>query len=215
MALACNTSLQQLGEASPRPPGLLQICSPGDLGLYPTVPSAFLLLLSSSRSKGAERCGEGPGELGSCSAEDHGEHSSQRKHLGLGQLCPGAPHLVTTGFLPDLRWNSIGLLGGRALVNCLPRNRGLWKLELAGNSIPGDILRAVGMGTRGCRWPARFGAGRLTGPATEGGAAPGPGRGRGTASGGWPEPETGRRGRRCLGKGMVAGSSWGTSLVAL
>lgn len=57
---------------------------------------------------------------------------------------------MTTGFLPDLRWNNIGLLGGRALVNCLPSNRTLWKLDLAGNNIPGDILRAVGMGTRGC-----------------------------------------------------------------
>lgn len=74
----------------------------------------------------------------------------QRKHPGPGQLCPGAFHLVTTGFLPDLRWNSIGLLGGRALVNSLPRNRTLWRLELAGNNVPGDILRAVGMGTQGC-----------------------------------------------------------------
>lgn len=57
---------------------------------------------------------------------------------------------MTTGFLPDLRWNNIGLLGGRALVNCLPGNRTLWKLDLAGNNIPGDILRAVGMGTQGC-----------------------------------------------------------------
>lgn len=57
---------------------------------------------------------------------------------------------MTTGFLPDLRWNNIGLLGGRALVNCLPGNRTLWKLDLAGNNVPGDILRAVGMSTQGC-----------------------------------------------------------------
>ncbi|XP_039715741.1 leucine-rich repeat-containing protein 45 isoform X4 [Pteropus medius] len=44
---------------------------------------------------------------------------------------------------PDLRWNNIGLLGGRALANCLPSNRTLWRLELAGNSVPSDILRAV------------------------------------------------------------------------
>lgn len=59
---------------------------------------------------------------------------------------------MTTGFLPDLRWNNIGLLGGRALVSCLPSNRTLWRLELAGNSVPSDVLRAVGKG-------ALFGAG--------------------------------------------------------
>lgn len=55
---------------------------------------------------------------------------------------------MTIGFLSDLRWNNIGLLGGRALVNCLPSNRTLWRLDLAGNNIPSDILRAVGMGTQ-------------------------------------------------------------------
>ncbi|XP_047561844.1 leucine-rich repeat-containing protein 45 isoform X2 [Lutra lutra] len=55
----------------------------------------------------------------------------------------GALRLLTAGFLPDLRWNNIGLLGGRALVNSLPRNRALWRLELAGNNVPGDVLRAV------------------------------------------------------------------------
>lgn len=44
-------------------------------------------------------------------------------------------------------------------MNCLPSNRTLWRLELAGNSVPGDILRAVGMGIPGCRWLAVFGAG--------------------------------------------------------
>ena len=67
--------------------------------------------------------------------------------------------MVTVDFLPDLRWNDIGLLGGRALVNCLPRNKTLWRLELAGNNVPGDILRAVGTGTPGCRQLALFGAG--------------------------------------------------------
>lgn len=60
---------------------------------------------------------------------------------------PGCTCLVMTRSLPDLRWNNIGLLGGRALANCLPSNRTLWRLELAGNSVPSDILRAVGMGT--------------------------------------------------------------------
>lgn len=42
-----------------------------------------------------------------------------------------------------MRWNNIGLLGGRALVSSLPSNRTLWRLELAGNSVPSDVLRAV------------------------------------------------------------------------
>ncbi|XP_033037522.1 leucine-rich repeat-containing protein 45 isoform X2 [Trachypithecus francoisi] len=45
--------------------------------------------------------------------------------------------------LGNLRWNNIGLLGGRALMNCLPSNRTLWRLDLAGNNVPGDVLRAV------------------------------------------------------------------------
>ncbi|KAH0629420.1 hypothetical protein JD844_011481 [Phrynosoma platyrhinos] len=43
----------------------------------------------------------------------------------------------------DLRWNNIGLLGGRALLNCLHSNRALRQLELAGNNVPSDILKAV------------------------------------------------------------------------
>ncbi|XP_031984553.1 leucine-rich repeat-containing protein 45 isoform X5 [Corvus moneduloides] len=43
----------------------------------------------------------------------------------------------------DLRWNNIGLLGGRALLNCLHSNKTLKRLELAGNNVPGDILKAV------------------------------------------------------------------------
>ncbi|XP_034881635.1 leucine-rich repeat-containing protein 45 isoform X3 [Mirounga leonina] len=60
-------------------------------------------------------------------------------NASLQQLGEASPHWPP----PDLRWNSIGLLGGRALVNSLPRNRTLWRLELAGNNVPGDILRAV------------------------------------------------------------------------
>lgn len=44
----------------------------------------------------------------------------------------------------DLRWNNVGLLGGRALLNCLHSNRALRQLELAGNNVPSDILKAVG-----------------------------------------------------------------------
>lgn len=47
-------------------------------------------------------------------------------------------------FCIDLRWNNIGLLGGRALLNCLHSNKTLKRLELAGNNVPSDILKAVG-----------------------------------------------------------------------
>ena len=47
-------------------------------------------------------------------------------------------------FSSDLRWNNVGLLGGRALLNALDYNKTLVKLELAGNTTPNDILRAIG-----------------------------------------------------------------------
>lgn len=64
-----------------------------------------------------------------------------------------------TGFFLDLRWNNIGFLGGRVLVNCFFSNRILWRLELVGNSVFGDIFRVVGMGISGCRWFVVFGVG--------------------------------------------------------
>ncbi|XP_039331694.1 leucine-rich repeat-containing protein 45 isoform X1 [Saimiri boliviensis] len=72
--------------------------------------------------------------------------SNQISHKGAEELAlalKGNATLQQLGFLPDLRWNNIGLLGGRALMNCLPSNRTLWRLDLAGNNIPGDVLRAV------------------------------------------------------------------------
>ena len=45
----------------------------------------------------------------------------------------------------DLRWNNIGLLGGRALLEMLHTNKTLSRLELAGNNIPVDILKSLGM----------------------------------------------------------------------
>ncbi|EQB76939.1 leucine-rich repeat-containing protein 45 [Camelus ferus] len=72
--------------------------------------------------------------------------NNQISHKGAEELAlalKSNASLQQLGFLSDLRWNHIGLLGGRALVNCLPSNRTLWRLELAGNSIPGDVLRAV------------------------------------------------------------------------
>ncbi|XP_032097155.1 leucine-rich repeat-containing protein 45 isoform X7 [Sapajus apella] len=72
--------------------------------------------------------------------------NNQISHKGAEELAlalKGNATLQQLGFLPDLRWNNIGLLGGRALMNCLPSNRTLWRLDLAGNNIPGDVLRAV------------------------------------------------------------------------
>uniref|UniRef100_A0A2K5CD70 Leucine-rich repeat-containing protein 45 n=1 Tax=Aotus nancymaae TaxID=37293 RepID=A0A2K5CD70_AOTNA len=72
--------------------------------------------------------------------------NNQISHKGAEELAlalKGNATLQQLGFLPDLRWNNIGLLGGRALMNCLPSNRTLWRLDLVGNNIPGDVLRAV------------------------------------------------------------------------
>uniref|UniRef100_A0A8D1LN26 Leucine-rich repeat-containing protein 45 n=1 Tax=Sus scrofa TaxID=9823 RepID=A0A8D1LN26_PIG len=72
--------------------------------------------------------------------------NNQISHKGAEELALALrsnASLQQLGFFPDLRWNHIGLLGGRALANCLPSNRTLWRLELAGNSIPSDVLRAV------------------------------------------------------------------------
>lgn len=43
-----------------------------------------------------------------------------------------------------MRWNSIGLLGGRCLLEALQHNKSIMKLELAGNNIPSDTLKALG-----------------------------------------------------------------------
>lgn len=47
-------------------------------------------------------------------------------------------------FVLDLRWNSVGLLGGRAILEMLKTNKTICRLELAGNNIPGDILKSIG-----------------------------------------------------------------------
>jgi chromosome segregation ATPase len=43
----------------------------------------------------------------------------------------------------DLRWNHAGLVGGRALLDLLKWNRSIIELELAGNEVPEDILKAI------------------------------------------------------------------------
>lgn len=45
----------------------------------------------------------------------------------------------------DLRWNNIGLLGGRTLLEALQKNKRIMQLEMAGNNIPSDTLKALGM----------------------------------------------------------------------
>ena len=45
----------------------------------------------------------------------------------------------------DLRWNNIGLLGGRAFIEMLKANKILSRLELAGNNVPTDIAKAIGL----------------------------------------------------------------------
>ncbi len=46
---------------------------------------------------------------------------------------------------PDLRWNSLGVLGGRKLLNALRSNGSLRRMRVEGNNIPSDITEAIGM----------------------------------------------------------------------
>ena len=47
----------------------------------------------------------------------------------------------------DLRWNNLGVLGGRKLLGALRNNSSLVKLRLEGNGIPSDITDAIGQFT--------------------------------------------------------------------
>lgn len=47
-------------------------------------------------------------------------------------------------FVLDLRWNSVGLLGGRVILEMLKINKMICRLELVGNNILGDILKFIG-----------------------------------------------------------------------
>lgn len=51
---------------------------------------------------------------------------------------------MATPMSSDLRWNNVGLLGGRSLLEALQNNSSLVGLEVAGNNVPGDTLRALG-----------------------------------------------------------------------
>jgi len=44
----------------------------------------------------------------------------------------------------DLRWNNVGLLGGRELLKAFDYNKTLARLSLAGNNVPTDVLKAIG-----------------------------------------------------------------------
>uniref|UniRef100_A0A663M7E9 Leucine rich repeat containing 45 n=1 Tax=Athene cunicularia TaxID=194338 RepID=A0A663M7E9_ATHCN len=75
--------------------------------------------------------------------------NNQISHQGAGELAmalkqnASLQELGKFSFCTDLRWNNVGLLGGRALLNCLHSNKTLKRLELAGNNVPSDILKAV------------------------------------------------------------------------
>lgn len=47
--------------------------------------------------------------------------------------------------MTDFRWNSIGVLGARALLSSLKHNSTVLHIHLDGNNIPVDILDAFGM----------------------------------------------------------------------
>ena len=44
----------------------------------------------------------------------------------------------------DLRWNNVGIIGGRAIHAAMEVNKTLSKLELTGNNVPADIVKAIG-----------------------------------------------------------------------
>lgn len=48
----------------------------------------------------------------------------------------------------DLRWNNIGMIGGRALLASCQSNSTLNELQLVGNDIPDDILQTIGESIR-------------------------------------------------------------------
>uniref|UniRef100_A0A8C1BK98 Leucine rich repeat containing 45 n=2 Tax=Cyprinus carpio TaxID=7962 RepID=A0A8C1BK98_CYPCA len=71
--------------------------------------------------------------------------NNQINHQGAAELCIALKRNSTLQELgdADLRWNNIGLLGGRSILEAMQQNRTLNKLEMAGNNIPSDTLRAI------------------------------------------------------------------------
>lgn len=43
----------------------------------------------------------------------------------------------------DLRWNSLGLVGGRAFAEMLVNNKSIVNIEISGNDISDDIMRTI------------------------------------------------------------------------
>ncbi|KAK2815448.1 hypothetical protein Q5P01_025915 [Channa striata] len=68
--------------------------------------------------------------------------NNQINHHGATELSLALKRNTTLEAL-DLRWNNIGLLGGRSLLEALQKNKSIVQLEVTGNSIPGDILKAL------------------------------------------------------------------------
>ncbi|KAK3089984.1 hypothetical protein FSP39_008219 [Pinctada imbricata] len=71
--------------------------------------------------------------------------NNQISHDGAAELASALKRNSTLRAL-DLRWNSVGLLGGRALLEMLQTNKMVCRIELAGNNIPGDVLKALDTG---------------------------------------------------------------------
>ena len=45
----------------------------------------------------------------------------------------------------DLRWNNVGLIGGRAILSLCQSNSTLNDFQLVGNNIPEDIMQSIGL----------------------------------------------------------------------
>lgn len=81
-------------------------------------------------------------------------------HVGASELATALKRNITlralgTSFLrtiisnrkagsADLRWNNVGLIGGRALLVLCQSNGTLEELQLVGNNIPDDVMQSIG-----------------------------------------------------------------------
>ena len=52
----------------------------------------------------------------------------------------------------DLRWNNVGLIGGRALLVLCETNATIDDLQLIGNNIPEDIMQSIGIFKNQCNF---------------------------------------------------------------
>uniref|UniRef100_A0A6Q2XK18 Leucine rich repeat containing 45 n=1 Tax=Esox lucius TaxID=8010 RepID=A0A6Q2XK18_ESOLU len=75
--------------------------------------------------------------------------NNQINHQGASDLCLALKRnstLQELGQWAYVRWNNIGLLGGRSFLEALQQNRTLTHLQMAGNNIPSDTLKALEQG---------------------------------------------------------------------